>query len=121
MDASSPYAKSFPLAQPADAHWTDTVVTQGHADYCAAHGHATWVEDGVTRDRCPRCGDIITPEPVPAAIHDGDLYPVHAPESSALMLAEWMEDIIVWPMVMDRDAGYWVADKSPRYARTPNN
>lgn len=35
-----------------------TVVTQRHADYCAAHGHATWVEDGVDKGLCPRCSAV---------------------------------------------------------------
>ncbi len=55
------YRNSFPLAQPEDAHWTDRVVTQGHADYCAEYGHATWTQDGITRTFCPRCGDAVTP------------------------------------------------------------
>lgn len=58
----SPYARSFPLAAPADAHWTDTVVTQGHVDYCAEHGHATFTNDGVISPRCPRCGELIAPD-----------------------------------------------------------
>lgn len=57
-DATSPYAKSFPLAQPADAHWTDTVITQGHVDYCKEHGHAKYIIDGVDQGRCPRCGEL---------------------------------------------------------------
>lgn len=52
------YATSFPLAAPADAHWTDAVIKQGHVDYCALKGHASWVEDGVDRGRCPRCGEV---------------------------------------------------------------
>lgn len=32
------------------------VVTQGHADYCATHGHAKYVKDGVPQGMCPRCG-----------------------------------------------------------------
>lgn len=54
-----PYATSFPVAAPESAHWTDTVVTQGHADYCAAYGHATWTADGVVSQRCARCGDTL--------------------------------------------------------------
>lgn len=67
MDIKSPYAASFPLTAPADAHWTDTVVTQGHADYCAAHGHATWTDDGVDMGRCPRCGTVTAATVAPAA------------------------------------------------------
>lgn len=37
------------------------VVTQGHADYCAAHGHATHTVDGVDSGVCPRCGDVADP------------------------------------------------------------
>lgn len=56
-NTDSRFANSFPLAAPADAHWTDTVVTQGHADYCAAHGHADFAIDGRGQSYCPRCGD----------------------------------------------------------------
>lgn len=56
-DHSIFYATSFPVsARDTDAHWTDTIVTQGHVDYCAAHGHASWEHDGVVVPRCPRCG-----------------------------------------------------------------
>lgn len=58
-DKYGPYAMSFPVAAPADAHWTDSVVTQGHADYCAAWGHATFTNDGRVDARCPRCGDAL--------------------------------------------------------------
>lgn len=54
----SPYARSFPVAAPESADWTEQVVTQGHADYCRDNGHATWTVDGVVLDRCPRCGDV---------------------------------------------------------------
>lgn len=33
------------------------VVTEGHANYCKANGHATHVVDGVESSLCPRCGD----------------------------------------------------------------
>jgi hypothetical protein len=61
MPKDSPFGRTFPAAANADAddyHWTDSVVTQGHADYCTIWGHATWTHDGVTLPRCPRCGDI---------------------------------------------------------------
>lgn len=58
MSDLSIYAASFPVAAPADAHWTDRTVKQGHADYCAAHGHAEWIVDGVDQHRCPRCGTV---------------------------------------------------------------
>jgi hypothetical protein len=32
------------------------IVCQGHADYCAEHGHAKHTVDGVDTGRCPRCG-----------------------------------------------------------------
>ena len=44
------------------------VVTQGHADYCAAHGHATHTvhkQDGTVHfvsPNCPRCGVSIRAE-----------------------------------------------------------
>ncbi len=31
-------------------------VTQGHADYCATNGHATYIKDDVESQFCPRCG-----------------------------------------------------------------
>jgi hypothetical protein len=55
---TNPFANSFPVAAPADAHWTDTVVQQGHVDYCATNGHAEWVIDGEIQPRCPRCGAV---------------------------------------------------------------
>lgn len=47
------YAMDYPVA-------TGGTVTQGHADYCATHGHATWTADGVTHPLCPRCGEAPT-------------------------------------------------------------
>lgn len=41
-------------------------VCQGHADYCAAHGHGKNIVDGVERGWCPRCGEVTIPA-VPAA------------------------------------------------------
>jgi hypothetical protein len=57
--------REFPAAAPEDAHWTDRTVKQGHADYCAQWGHATWTVDGADMGRCPRCGDS-TAAPAPA-------------------------------------------------------
>lgn len=38
-------------------------VQQGHADYCAEYGHATYTVDGVVMSWCPRCGETRkTPE-----------------------------------------------------------
>lgn len=34
-------------------------VRQGHADYCAEYGHATYTVDGVVMSWCPRCGDTL--------------------------------------------------------------
>ena len=54
------YGRTFPLlanVDDPDYSWTDSVVTQGHADYCTLYGHATWTVDGVALIRCPRCGD----------------------------------------------------------------
>jgi len=40
-------------------------VRQGHADYCAEYGHATYTVDGVVMSWCPRCGETRkTPEQV---------------------------------------------------------
>ena len=36
---------------------TGDTVTQGHADYCAEHGHATYTQNGKAVPWCPRCGD----------------------------------------------------------------
>lgn len=44
------YALSYPAVN------GDTV-TQGHADYCATHGHGTYTVDGVVAAFCPRCGE----------------------------------------------------------------
>lgn len=54
---SNQFAMSFPALN-------GEVVMQGHADYCAEHGHATHTveaEDGTTTiaARCPRCGDLL--------------------------------------------------------------
>ena len=60
LPKDSIYGRTFPAAANANAddyHWTDSVVTQGHADYCKLYGHATYTIDGVLQVRCPRCGD----------------------------------------------------------------
>jgi hypothetical protein len=60
MPKDSPFARSFPITvnrDDPDYRWTDSVVTQGHADYCRIWGHATYTLDGVAQVRCPRCGD----------------------------------------------------------------
>lgn len=44
------FAMSFPVVN-------GEPVMQGHADYCAANGHATHKVDGVQQSYCPRCGD----------------------------------------------------------------
>lgn len=66
--ALSAYARSFPAAAPADAHWTERTVKQGHADYCAAYGHASWTEDGHTVPWCPRCGESMDASAAAAAL-----------------------------------------------------
>lgn len=45
----SRFAMSFPVIN-------GEVVTQGHADYCMANGHATHTANGVVAPFCPRCG-----------------------------------------------------------------
>lgn len=57
--ADSHWRDETPAAMPDDAHWTDTVVCQGHADYCAAWGHAAG------SFRCPRCGEVLPTPDVP--------------------------------------------------------
>lgn len=56
--------RRFALEHPAAMGGT---VQQGHADYCAAYGHAEWREDGVLQSRCSRCGDTTATTP-PTAI-----------------------------------------------------
>jgi hypothetical protein len=53
-----PYAVS---TNDPEAHWSDTVVAQGHADYCAAYGHSAFIADitGKQSERCGRCGDLL--------------------------------------------------------------
>lgn len=53
------YATSYPLV-------TGRPVTQGHADYCAEHGHATHKVNGVDQGICPRCMEVTEPTPAPA-------------------------------------------------------
>ena len=48
----SEYAMSYPVL-------AGSTITQGHADYCQAHGHATYTENGSTAPWCPRCGDSL--------------------------------------------------------------
>jgi hypothetical protein len=45
------YAMSYPAIN-------GETVTQGHADYCAEHGHGTYKVGGVDQGTCPRCGDV---------------------------------------------------------------
>ena len=53
-----PYAVS---ANDPEAHWGDTVVTQGHADYCEAYGHVAFTATvtGKQSERCGRCGELL--------------------------------------------------------------
>lgn len=54
MDAKhNLYRMSYPAA-------TGDVITQGHANYCAANGHAKWTVAGVDTGRCPRCDEKTT-------------------------------------------------------------
>lgn len=61
----TPFRNTFPAAAPADAHWTDTVITEGHVAACCQFGHADWTVDGVVLPRCPRCGEVKTPTTTP--------------------------------------------------------
>ncbi len=38
------------------------VVTEGHANYCAANGHMHHTVDGVEQGICPRCGEVTVTE-----------------------------------------------------------
>lgn len=53
------WAMSYPLAPGGDGN-----VMQGHADYCAAWGHATYTNRGMVAGFCPRCGDLLAAEVV---------------------------------------------------------
>lgn len=72
------YATSFPAASMSD-DYLDRVVTQGHADYCAERGHATYTKDDVVQDFCPRCGAVTAEQeqvtPTGTIPNEGDLYP----------------------------------------------
>lgn len=57
------YAHSYPAL-------TGETVTQGHANYCAAHGHATYTQDGIVAPYCPRCGVNTTRTPAQQAAYD---------------------------------------------------
>jgi hypothetical protein len=50
----------YGMTMPASAGET---VCQGHADYCAVNGHATWTVDGEDQGTCPRCGEVTKPAP----------------------------------------------------------
>jgi hypothetical protein len=69
MTDSKRYALSYPAV-------SGDVVTQGHADHCAAYGHATHTVDGVLSPFCPRCGEstarrhYATPEQIELIVAD---------------------------------------------------
>lgn len=52
------FAQSFPVPN-------GLAVTEGHARYCAQHGHATWQEDGADKGICPRCGEVTEAQAAP--------------------------------------------------------
>ena len=54
-ETMSVYGDTYPAEQwgTEGGYWGDKVVKQGHADYCAANGHAHTVEG---RTYCARCG-----------------------------------------------------------------
>ena len=56
---NSPFRMSYPAVASDDAHWTDRVVTEGHAEYCRTWGHAKYIVDEVVQGFCPRCGDTL--------------------------------------------------------------
>ena len=45
-------------------------VCQGHADWCAEHGHAVWTVDGERMGTCPRCGHVTEASPRVATLAD---------------------------------------------------
>ena len=62
----------YRLSYPA---FTGETITQGHADYCAANGHATLTENGVVGTFCPRCGDSLAQASTkPAAIKGNTMF-----------------------------------------------
>lgn len=86
------YSRSFPVL-------THDVVTQGHADYCAAHGHAAHTVDGVVSPWCPRCGDSF-PDDAIAADRAAD---ERSDEIAAARAAD--------ERIADLWAAYWAADQ----------
>lgn len=66
MERYSHWAMSYPLIPGGDGN-----VMQGHADYCAEWGHATYTDNGIVASWCPRCGNwtgtrVSTPRLLPS-------------------------------------------------------
>jgi len=94
---SNNYAASFPLALPDSAPWHERVVTEGHAAYCAEHGHATHTIDGVIQAYCPRCGDNLPRRPILTGretVRVGRVYLTRYAHDSELSRAEYKARLV---------------------------
>jgi hypothetical protein len=63
----------------------DWNVRQGHADYCAEYGHATYTVDGEVMSWCPRCGETFEEGKTPVQLVSDlgeQAAPVDAPETA---------------------------------------
>lgn len=95
MNTTPDSLRRFGIEHPAAS---GLVVQQGHADYCAAYGHATWTENGVVQPRCSRCGELRPVEAVEAdqAIQDARgltaSVPTDAERQAALLRAQAEND-----------------------------
>lgn len=73
-------AAAFFLAGDEEPFWGDTVVRQGHSDYCEEYGHAYGAVEGFDPTICPRCGHVLLSQPAsglaPAALEvlQADVY-----------------------------------------------
>lgn len=97
------YRDERPAAQPDDAYWTDTVVKQGHADYCLAWGHVTGAP------RCGRCGET-TPVGEEAPAQPGHAYSFYVGSSVVFDAHSESGAILPTPLqgvVVDRVWGVW--------------
>lgn len=66
-------------------------VSQGAADYCAAHGHASYIVDGVPQGYCPRCLTVTHPVSTTECAACGQFlaYDLNTPESNSAVYEAW--------------------------------
>lgn len=97
--STSTYAKTYPAlsGQP---------VTQGHADHCAERGHAFHTIAGEVQDHCPRCGELVTSEPLSRCADEG--HPMAATEDHCPVCGAQPEREPVVLAIVDRGA---IADR----------